>query len=477
MANSLNKAFIKAYSKGGDTSPDPQPQPEVHAEDFILRIDTMNVPSVPPAHLYRPREEVVSAATVPQRTTRPAEKSVVAVAGQESAALRDSIADQMVRASEWREAAELAEFSEKREPSPIQSVPGSQAAPADMGSPGPAPGSASANFQPVPEQTRTPAAEAPDSAPLSSQEVQRIVGQYVQRHGKHGEIFRLDKPSYMRSTQTDAAVDTPASDDGDNESLLVEELPDSQTDEDLQVALQAERVESARIVEADLRRARVRVFNPVWEVDRLQWPAVCIELIRQQEESLLRIASNLRNACDEGLQVLAVTSSQAGEGRTTVACCLARLAAISGLRVAFVDGDLDNPTLAYQTNLELDSDWKMALADRLPIEEIAVHSIEDQVTLIPLLEPVDEEEFAADDDRIAAMLRRLTESFDLVLIDAGPLDSIRTLITPMCAQGVINAVVHVVDYRVSTTQSIESSLRRIRSSGVSSVGLVENFAA
>lgn len=238
-----------------------------------------------------------------------------------------------------------------------------------------------------------------------------------------------------------------------------------------------QRAQQVKCKERDLRQAKVRIFNPVWEVDSFQWPEVCVELLHKRASAMELVAKNLIEACQDGLQVLAVTSPQSGEGRTTVACCLAKLAGSRGLNVAIVDGDLENPTLSYQTNLDVEQDWKSAIFNQLPLEEVAVHSIEDQVTLVPLTEPVTDRELSIDDNRIQLMLQELSASFDLVIVDMGHMESSRSLVTSLGERGIISAVVAVVDYRSSTRQQVDHCLRRIRQSGIASIGLVENFAA
>ena len=57
------------------------------------------------------------------------------------------------------------------------------------------------------------------------------------------------------------------------------------------------------------------------------------------------------------------------------------------------------------------------------------------------------------------------------------MNSARSLVATMGEYGLISATVAVVDHRQATQQSIENCLRKIRESGVASVGLVENFAA
>ncbi|MEM7475561.1 MAG: AAA family ATPase [Planctomycetota bacterium] len=319
-----------------------------------------------------------------------------------------------------------------------------------------------------PSVSEHPGLEPPDAPALSVDEVRNLIEEYAQKKGRTGEIFRLDEPTYGEKSNEDLE------DSGDSENSL--DHP-SLTSIDYDEELAAQRWEEAREVEEDLRQAQTKRFNAAWEVDEFQWPAVCEELLRRGESRLEKVASNLARATHEGLQVLAVTSPQGGEGRTTVACCLAKMAAVSGLRVAFVDGDIENPSLSYQTNLDIDFDWRTAILNQLPLEEVAVHSIRDQITLIPLLSPVAEHEFAPGDNRVAFMLHQLSESFDLVVVDMGHMESTRNLVSSLAQQGIINAVVTVVDHRISNPERVEACIRRIRRSGVASVGLVENFAA
>ncbi len=227
--------------------------------------------------------------------------------------------------------------------------------------------------------------------------------------------------------------------------------------------------------ELDLRQARVRIFNPLWEVDRLEWPPVCLELLKTIDTKSSSVAKNLLNACQDGLQILAVTSPQTGAGTSTVACCLAMIAGRYGLNIALVDGNVDNPSLCYQTNLELEVDWHEALAQKMPLEEIAVHSVDDQVTLVPLLARLSPPQL--DDRSMATMLNELAQSFDLVVVDMGHMASNKNMVSTLGDLGVINAVVAVIDRRKSSSEQIESCLRQIRQTGIASVGLVENFAA
>ena len=361
--------------------------------------------------------------------------------------------------------------------------------------------------------THHPELTAPHAPALSSDEAPHRPATLPTSHERDGHIFRLDQPSYNQPTQAPLPASAKLAQDDSQEDVTGSGECASSSGLNFEVAShrqQALAAESARSgptgseqvvvptapkapaggngrsrsfagemrqVEEKLRRARVRIFNPVWEVDSLQWPPVCTELLERMNGSMKQIADQLMAACQEGLQILAVTSPQRGEGSTTVACCLALLAGNHGLNVAIVDGDIEKPSLSYQTNLEVDQDWRSAIMHQLPLEEIAVHSIDDQITLVPLLNPIGQHEISADDDRIGQMMQELSESFDLVIIDAGQMDSPRSLVGSLGEQGLISAAVAVVDHRNSTPERIEACLRRIRQSGIASIGLVENFAA
>lgn len=582
MAKSLNQAFIRAYNKVRSEKADSSSE-----ENYIVRLDTTSV-SVPEPYMLQnpPPAKEAAGSSVPPPTASAAANSVFQVDSQANAedekALRESIANEMIRASDWDDSAidsflggfptivthvtdvqemenatrpvrrdsetntaaenqptassqrtnsqtavveELQvqttsttssnvattrnyaiETSATEEESVIERVERTtnqlqQIADSVDGDATATPAQASAadKISHIAEETdvqsdtiskvqqftseeavqasavqssntHVEALASPEAPALTSNEVRKIVEDYVAKHSKAGEIFRLDEPSYTQEGSVEEIV-------AEEESYEEDSIESSPSITDLDVHEEDYAREDMRAIEQQLRKDAKQMFNPGWEVDRLQWPEVCLELIRQREENITRVATNLTEACEEGLQVLAVTSPTGGEGRTTVACCLAKMIAVCGLRVALVDGDIESPSLSSQVNLEVQADWKTAILNQVPFEEVSIYSIEDQLTLLPLTEAVDSKEFASDDNRIAFMLHQLSDNFDLVIIDSGHMDSTRTIVSSLAEQGLVNAVVTVVDHRISTPQRIEACIRRIRRTGVASVGLVENFAA
>ncbi|WP_164103598.1 cellulose synthase operon protein YhjQ/BcsQ [Candidatus Laterigemmans baculatus] len=226
-------------------------------------------------------------------------------------------------------------------------------------------------------------------------------------------------------------------------------------------------------------------FQAVWEVERFDFEETICELIRPASP-LGEAARRLRGACAEGLKLLAVTSPRRGQGCSTLAIALARLVAATGARVVLVDGDLDHPALVEKLRLEVEQGWDEALRSGLPAEEVAVSSVEDGFAVLPLLAsrstaaPAPDAP-APDAAATAAMLDQLSAAFDLVILDAGAIDS-RDWIpgAPLAGSAEstcqIDAALVVEDARGDDPVAQQACLRQLRRFGIENLGIVENFA-
>ena len=93
-----------------------------------------------------------------------------------------------------------------------------------------------------------------------------------------------------------------------------------------------------------------------WEVDRFRWPEICRQLYAAEQSYFEHAGEKLLEASRDGLRVLAVSSSQRGEGRTTLALLLARAAAAAGARVALLEADTHAPRIAASLGLDTPCD-------------------------------------------------------------------------------------------------------------------------
>jgi len=299
--------------------------------------------------------------------------------------------------------------------------------------------------------------------------------------GSSGKIWRVDVPQSRQQPVSEPAQPEVAA----PEIAVVAEAPEQPVvvEQEVQSAARLEeernrldREQAIHIAEKNLRRAAHHIFNPVWEVDSLQWSRVCDKLMLERADSMAQVAEHLKSACQAGLSTLAVTSAQRGEGRTTVACCLARLAAAHGLRVALVDIDLETTTLCLQINLEVEHDWCDWLAGEVSLEEVAVHSLEDQLTVFPLKPGDDLMEVADRRLRMVDMLTQLADSFELVIVDTSCLTSAGKVVSGLAEAGILDAAIIVADRRQNDPQRIEEAVGLMQTAGIESIGIVENFS-
>ena len=216
-------------------------------------------------------------------------------------------------------------------------------------------------------------------------------------------------------------------------------------------------------------------LTAVWEVDAFCWPEICDRLEAAPDECLQDAGRQLVAASRQGLKLLAVTSCRRGEGRTTLALSLARSAAAYGARVAVLDGDWRNPQLANQLGVEATGGWQDALEGNLSLADIAITSLEDNVTLLPLTSVPGAHDLPLNDGQVARLLATATRHFDLVIVDMEPMDLFPPPLVPRRPLG-IDAAIVVQDVRVRSASDVHRCVVWLREAGVQSVGIAENFA-
>jgi Mrp family chromosome partitioning ATPase len=222
-------------------------------------------------------------------------------------------------------------------------------------------------------------------------------------------------------------------------------------------------------IQPEVAAGTIVPFQSVWEVDVFDIPATVADLFFEGR-LFQQIAERMSDAVATGLRTVLVTSNSSGEGRSSVAIGMAMAAAAAGIQVALVDTDTEDPTLADDLRLDLEYGWVDTIRGGLPIKEVAVHAVEDGVTLIPLMPP--HGRTAATAYEVTQLIKLLQGKFELIVID-GPAGSSPCL--HQCASVVDSAII-VRDMTRTNTLQINEFSSRLREAGVSGIGIVENFA-
>jgi Mrp family chromosome partitioning ATPase len=216
------------------------------------------------------------------------------------------------------------------------------------------------------------------------------------------------------------------------------------------------------------------VFAPEWEVDRFAWPPICQALLEAQASYFQHVGSRLLAATEESSHVIMIGGSRRSEGRTTLALCLARCAAQVGVPVALVDADYQNPQLGALLRMEIPCSWLETVQRRAPLQEAAVSSIEDRLTLFGLTY-AESGSTAGDHAQLVKLLESVSKHYPLVIVDAGPLDSEGGRLFAEQTVCPIDTAIVVRDLRNTAFESALGAARRLQQSGIQAVGIAENF--
>jgi polysaccharide biosynthesis transport protein len=174
-------------------------------------------------------------------------------------------------------------------------------------------------------------------------------------------------------------------------------------------------------------------------------------------------------------QVILVTSSVSGEGKSMLSSNLAIVCSQRGKKVLLVDGDLRTPVLHHELNLQS----TVGLSTLLSNEDAEDPAVATEVPFprIPSLSvlpagpvPAYPAELLAS-DRMAELVRILRSEYDYIIIDGAP-------ILPVTDSALLSRYADftlvVARHNVTDRRSLERTCQILRSQGVRQIGLVLN---
>jgi len=174
----------------------------------------------------------------------------------------------------------------------------------------------------------------------------------------------------------------------------------------------------------------------------------------------------------EGAQVLQITSSIPGEGKTTIALNLGKTLAKAGARVLLLDSDLRKPRLHRMVGTSNASGLTSVVLGECELRQV-IRRIEeapklDMVTSGPLPSNPPELYGKASFKRV---LDNARQSYDWILIDTPPVGSVTDPV--ICAQ-LTDMVLLVVEYSKTRRQMAKGTIRLLARAGVRLAGVVLN---
>ncbi|WP_201006202.1 CpsD/CapB family tyrosine-protein kinase [Paenibacillus glycanilyticus] len=181
-------------------------------------------------------------------------------------------------------------------------------------------------------------------------------------------------------------------------------------------------------------------------------------------EAYRTLRTNIQySSVDSSIQLLMVTSAQAGEGKSTVICNLAVAYAMEGKRVLLIDTDLRKPSvhrIFSQTNRQ---GLTSLLTGMSTLEEVVRDSGVDNLSLITSgATPPNPAELLGS-TRMKTLVDELRESYDLILFDTPPVLAVTdSLIISSLSDGVL-LVIHAGKVKKAFVRKAKEKLDFVQS--------------
>lgn len=187
-------------------------------------------------------------------------------------------------------------------------------------------------------------------------------------------------------------------------------------------------------------------------------------------ESLRQIRTSLGFVSLAGeISTLMVTSAVEGEGKSTTAAGLAVVLAQQGRQVVVVDADLRRPHLTDLFGLPGEVGLTNVLLGQVSLDVALQAGADGQVAVLGRgTEPPNPADLLTS-PALAALLRRLAERFDLVVLDTPPLLAVAdaAILAPQC-----DGVIMVVRAERTTSRAIAQASQRLRDASARHIGCV-----
>lgn len=197
-----------------------------------------------------------------------------------------------------------------------------------------------------------------------------------------------------------------------------------------------------------------------------------LEFTATEQYKLLRTNLSFTLPENEGCNIIGITSSMRGEGKSTTAVNLSYVLAESGKKVLLVDGDLRIPSVAKK--MEIDS--SPGLTDLLrgdttiDLETLKSPHLASWYIMPSGALPPNPSELLGS-KRMEAALKWLSERFDYIVVDLPPVNIVSDA---LAISKYITGMIVVIREEYTEKKELETCFRQLRLSNVNVLGCVMN---
>lgn len=186
-------------------------------------------------------------------------------------------------------------------------------------------------------------------------------------------------------------------------------------------------------------------------------------------EAYKALRTNIKYASvDKKLQTIVVTSSQPGEGKSTVAGNLAYTLSKDGARVLLMDCDLRKPTLHKKLDLINEKGVTDFLVDKCDIK-LSIHEVEDNLFVMPSGSRVPNPSEILGSRAMEEFLNDLKRAYDYIILDTPPVIPVTD---GLILAGKADGTILVARSRKTQERILKQSYRDLTNIGANIIGSV-----
>ena len=195
------------------------------------------------------------------------------------------------------------------------------------------------------------------------------------------------------------------------------------------------------------------------------------------KESMYTLRNNIIKKCKEDdINSIMLTSTAAGEGKTTLSSNLAVSLAKKGYRTIIIDGDLRHPSVRKQMALPDDIE-QLGIVDVVTgncnLETALIKLKRSGLYILPGTIPVDNAAEIMASQQMEDLIEALKRIFDFVIVDAPPVGLVADALE---VKDIVGGVVFVVRQDYTQTNRILNAISSFSGSRIKMLGCVFNMA-
>lgn len=172
---------------------------------------------------------------------------------------------------------------------------------------------------------------------------------------------------------------------------------------------------------------------------------------------------------DHPPKIVLITSSLPGEGKSATAIALARLVARSGKKVLVIDSDLRKPRIHEEFGVQIKPGLIDYLAGKVSINEVLLKDTKSEAFVLPPGTHAPNPTDVFSSDNMQKLLRTLSASFDLIILDSAPLLAVSDT-RNLCR--LADKVLFVLRWQHTRKAAAGPAIRQIMSAGGNMAGVL-----